>query len=57
VDKQVVSSIGRGVLVFAAMAPGDTQKEADALASKVLKMRLWDDDEGNRVRAPTTSNG
>ena len=49
VDKQVVSSIGKGVLVFAAVAPGDTEKEADALAAKVLKMRMWDDEAGGRV--------
>lgn len=50
VDKQLVSSIGKGILVFAAVAPGDTEKDADALAAKVLKMRLWDDDAGGRVR-------
>ncbi|KAI1118553.1 D-Tyr tRNAtyr deacylase-like domain-containing protein [Nemania sp. NC0429] len=48
VDKQLVSSIGKGVLVFAAVAPGDTEKEADSLASKVLKVKLWDDDAGGR---------
>ncbi|KAK5628786.1 hypothetical protein RRF57_004501 [Xylaria bambusicola] len=45
VEKEVVSKIGKGVLVFAAVAPGDTQKEADSLAAKVLKMKLWDDAE------------
>ena len=49
VDSTLVSAIGRGVLVFAAMAPGDTEREADTLAAKVLKMKLWDDDEGGRV--------
>ncbi|KAI9817022.1 MAG: D-tyrosyl-tRNA(Tyr) deacylase [Thelocarpon impressellum] len=48
VDKQLVSSIGKGVLVFAAVAPGDTQKEADALAAKLLKMKLWDGEDGAR---------
>jgi D-Tyr-tRNAtyr deacylase len=50
VDKELVSSIGRGVLVFAAVAPGDTEKEAESLAAKVIKMRLWDDEAGGRVR-------
>ncbi|KFY20018.1 hypothetical protein V491_04051 [Pseudogymnoascus sp. VKM F-3775] len=45
VDKQVVSSIGKGILVLAAVAPGDTEKEVDALAAKVIKMKLWDDEE------------
>jgi len=48
VDKQVVSSIGKGILVFAAVGPGDGEKEVDALAAKVLKIRLWDDDAGGR---------
>ena len=49
VEKELVSSIGKGVLVFAAVAPGDTEKEADSLASKVLRMKLWDDEAGGRV--------
>ena len=51
VDDEVVSSIGKGVLVLAAMAPGDTEKESEVLATKILKMKLWDDDAGRRVRA------
>lgn len=50
VDKQVVSSIGRGVLVFAAIGPNDTRKEAESLAAKVLKLKLWPDDTGSNVR-------
>ena len=49
VDQQVVSSIGKGIVVFAAMAPGDTEKEAQSLASKILKLKLWDDESGGRV--------
>ncbi|PSS27500.1 hypothetical protein M430DRAFT_32215 [Amorphotheca resinae ATCC 22711] len=48
VDKQLVSSIGKGILVFAAVAPGDTEKDAETLAAKVLKMKLWDDEAGGR---------
>ncbi|KAH0542054.1 hypothetical protein FGG08_003519 [Glutinoglossum americanum] len=48
VDQQLVSSIGKGILVFAAVAPGDTLKEADRLASKVLKMKLWEGEDGAR---------
>ena len=49
VDKLLISSIGKGILVFAAIAPGDTEKEVDVLATKVLKMKMWDDDSGGRV--------
>lgn len=52
VEKELVSSIGKGTLVFAAVAPGDTEKEAESLAAKVLKLRLWDDDAGGRVLGP-----
>ncbi|KAI0206951.1 D-Tyr tRNAtyr deacylase-like domain-containing protein [Astrocystis sublimbata] len=57
VDKEVVSSIGKGVLVFAAVAPGDTQKEADSLAAKVLKMKLWDDDAGSKWKYSVSEIG
>lgn len=49
VDQEVVSSIGKGVLVFAAVAPGDTDKEITTIANKVLKMKLWDDEAGGKV--------
>ena len=50
VDTQLISSIGRGILVFAAIAPEDTRKEVESMAAKVLKMRLWPDEDGTRVR-------
>jgi D-tyrosyl-tRNA(Tyr) deacylase len=49
VDQEVVSSIGKGILVFAAVAPGDTDKEITTIANKVLKMKLWDDEAGAKV--------
>ena len=49
IDKQLVSSIGKGVLVFAAVAPDDTKKEVESMASKVLKLKMWPDDSGAGV--------
>ena len=49
VDKQLISSIGRGVLVFAAIGPNDTKKDAESMASKVLKMKMWPDEAGSCV--------
>ncbi|PGH01453.1 peptidyl-prolyl cis-trans isomerase D [Blastomyces parvus] len=46
VDKKLVSSIGRGILVFAAVGPEDTQKDAESLAAKVLKLKIWPDEAG-----------
>ncbi|SCN86844.1 probable DTD1-D-Tyr-tRNA(Tyr) deacylase activity [Fusarium fujikuroi] len=57
VDKEMISSIGRGVLAFAAVAPGDTEKEADLMAAKVLRMKLWDDEEGGKWKKSVSDIG
>lgn len=46
VDQKLISSIGRGLLVLAAVGKGDTEKEADSLVAKILKARFWEDDTG-----------
>ncbi len=48
VDANVVSSIGKGVLVLAAIGPNDTQKTVESMAGKILKMRLWPDEAGGQ---------
>lgn len=48
VDGQLISSISKGLLVFAAIGKDDTPKEAESMASKVLKVKLWDDGEGGK---------
>lgn len=50
VDQEIVSSISKGLLVFAAVGPGDDESDAATLAGKILKMRFWDDDDGGKVR-------
>jgi D-tyrosyl-tRNA(Tyr) deacylase len=54
VNQEVVSSIGKGVLVFAAVAPGDTEKDMNAMATKVCRMKLWDDEAGSRWKKSVT---
>lgn len=49
VDKQLVSSIGRGLLVLAGVGRGDTEKDADSLVAKILKAKLWTDEKGAQV--------
>lgn len=56
VDNEVISSIGKGLLVLAAVAPGDTEKDAESLANKVLKLKMWDDEAGGRVCLCFTSH-
>ncbi|RPB02482.1 hypothetical protein L873DRAFT_1673095, partial [Choiromyces venosus 120613-1] len=48
VDKEVVSSIGQGLLVLAAVAADDTPKDVEAIANKLLKLKVWDDESGGR---------
>lgn len=43
VDSQVVSSIGKGILVLAAIGPDDTPKTVETMANRITKMRLWPD--------------
>lgn len=44
VDNVVVSNIGKGILIFVAVAPGDTHAEVDRIATKLVKHRYWDDE-------------
>jgi D-tyrosyl-tRNA(Tyr) deacylase len=44
VDGQVISSIGKGLLVLAAVSKDDTEKDVESMANKVLKIKIWDDD-------------
>jgi D-tyrosyl-tRNA(Tyr) deacylase len=46
VEKQQVSTIGKGVLVLAAVGPNDTKKDAESMAAKVLKLKMWPDETG-----------
>lgn len=50
VDQELISSIGRGLLVLAGVGKEDTEKEAESLVSKVLKAKLWPDENGSQVR-------
>lgn len=49
VDKKLVSSIGKGILVFAAVGPDDSRADAETMAAKVLKLKMWADDNGGNV--------
>jgi D-tyrosyl-tRNA(Tyr) deacylase len=45
----LISSISKGILVLAAISKDDTDKDVESMAGKVLKLKLWDDEEGGRV--------
>ncbi|KAG2417258.1 D-tyrosyl-tRNA(Tyr) deacylase [Aspergillus terreus] len=48
VDGQLISSIGKGILVLAGVGKEDTEKDADSLVGRILKARLWPDDNGGQ---------
>lgn len=41
-----VGSIGQGLLVFVGVSPQDNAETADALAQKVVKLRIFNDEQG-----------
>ena len=46
VDGQVVSRIGPGMLVLLGVKRGDTEVTAEKIASKLLKLRIFGDEDG-----------
>lgn len=49
VDSELVSSIGKGLLVFAGVGKEDTEKEAENIVKKILKAKFWPDENGVQV--------
>ena len=48
---RTVGSIGRGMLVFVGVREGDTAVQADRLAGKLSRLRIFEDDEGRMNRS------
>lgn len=46
VNNQTVGKIAQGLLVFLGVEKGDTPKQADFLANKLLNLRIFEDSEG-----------
>ncbi|WP_022664478.1 D-aminoacyl-tRNA deacylase [Desulfospira joergensenii] len=46
VDGEKISEIGNGLLVLLGAQKGDTQKDADFLADKIVNLRIFEDDRG-----------
>jgi len=45
VEEEVVGSIGRGLVVFVGVAAGDSEKDAQYLAQKLVNLRIFADRE------------
>ncbi len=46
VDGTLIASIGRGYLLLLGVLEGDTKEQAEWLAQKIVKLRLFDGDDG-----------
>ena len=44
VDGKEISSVGAGLVVYLGVAKGDDEKTADAVASKISRMRIFADE-------------
>ncbi len=51
VGGEVVGSIGEGLLVLLGVKVGDTEKDADYMADKLLKLRIFEDENGKMNRS------
>ena len=51
VDGEVVAEIGTGVVVLLGVASGDTEAEADRLAGKIARLRMFENDDGRFDRS------
>lgn len=52
VDGRTVSEIGPGMLVLLGVRKGDTEEVAERIASKLLKLRIFEDQEGRMNEPP-----
>jgi|SRR4249919_1971714 len=51
VDGEVVGRVGTGVVVLLGVAAGDAASDADRLAGKVARLRIFENDEGRLDRS------
>jgi D-tyrosyl-tRNA(Tyr) deacylase len=57
VEGQVISQIGRGMCVFLGVKHDDTAHDARKLATKVVKLRIFPDEEGKMNRTLSDISG
>jgi D-aminoacyl-tRNA deacylase len=57
VDQQTVGAIGRGLVVLLGVAHEDSEKEADNLADKIARLRIFEDDDGKMNRSLLDTGG
>lgn len=51
VEGKIVGEIGPGILIFLGVGEGDTEAQADTLARKISKLRIFSDENGKMNRS------
>ncbi|KIC16864.1 D-aminoacyl-tRNA deacylase [Leisingera sp. ANG-DT] len=57
VDGEVIGEVGPGLLVLVCAMAGDSEAQADQLAAKISKMRIFKDDAGKMNRSVLDTGG
>ena len=57
INAQVVSEIGRGLLVLLGIANGDSEQDGTYLADKICNLRIFEDNEGKMNRSVIDTGG
>ena len=57
VDGIITGECGRGLMILLGVAEGDTERDAEMLAAKILKLRIFSDDNGKMNLSVTDIDG
>jgi len=57
VDGELVGSCGHGLLILLGVAVGDTEEDLDRMLQKILKLRIFEDENGKMNRSVQDING
>lgn len=57
VDGQIVGQINRGYVLLVGITASDTKEQVEALANKIVKLRIWEDKEEKMNRSIVDEQG
>lgn len=57
VDGQIVGQINRGYVLLVGITTSDTKEQVEALANKIVKLRIWEDEEEKMNRSIVDEQG